>query len=137
MTKDEKTGGETGNQRILVIDDSPVIRDMLEEVLTDEGFTVDTATDGQEGIKLISDRDYLAVICDIHMPRMNGLETVREILSIRPGTGIIMTDSYPDKLAKQARDEGALCCLQKPFDLEELREMLISIKTGRAVKVER
>jgi len=119
--------------RVLVVDDSPIIREMLEEVLTDEGYAVDTAADGESGIALAAGHDYLAIICDVHMPKMNGLETVRSIIGHRPTAKIIVTDSYPDRLAAQAHDEGALCCLQKPFDLNELRSLIRRIKHGMAI----
>jgi hypothetical protein len=44
-----------------------------------------------------------------------------------------MTDSFPDKLAHTARKEGALCCMQKPFDVTELRQLIKDILTGKAV----
>lgn len=111
-------------RKILVIDDSPVIREMLTEILSDEGFSVDTAIDGAKGTALVKKNDYLAIICDVHMPRQNGLETVRKIMAIKPDSRIIMTDSFPDKMAGSATREGAMCCLQKPFDISELRKLL-------------
>lgn len=115
--------------KILVIDDSPVIREMLTEILTDEGFDVETAIDGVQGTALVAKNDYLVIICDVHMPRQNGLETVREIMAMKPDSRIIMTDSLPDKMAGSATREGALCCLQKPFDVTELRNLLNQVIT--------
>jgi CheY-like chemotaxis protein len=111
-------------KRILVIDDSPVIRQLLSDILTDEGYTVAFARDGQEGAEMAIRNDYLAIICDVHMPRMNGLEALREILAVKPESRIIMTDSLPDLMAKTAQKEGAHCCLQKPFEVDELRTIL-------------
>jgi DNA-binding NtrC family response regulator len=123
--------------RILVIDDSPIIRQMLVDILSDDGFVVETAEDGVKGTAMAMNGDYLVVLCDVHMPQRNGLETVRAILGVKPLTRIVMTDSFPDKLATTAREEGALCCLQKPFDVAELREVIARVKAGRAVTVER
>lgn len=120
-------------ERILVIDDSPVIREMLVEILTDDGYAVDTAEDGEKGAMKALAGEYAVILCDVHMPRQNGLDTVREIMATRPSARIIMTDSFPDRLAQSAREEGALCCLQKPFDVTELRELISRIKTGRPV----
>lgn len=114
-------------ERILIIDDSPVIREMLVEILTDSGYTVETAEDGEIGSVKAIENNYSVIICDVHMPRMNGLETVRKIVEAKPNSKILMTDSYPDKLASQARKEGALDCLQKPFDVTELRHKIKSI----------
>jgi two-component system response regulator (stage 0 sporulation protein F) len=115
-------------ERILVIDDSPIIREMLVEILTDAGYRVDTAEDGEVGAAMALRGDYIIILCDVHMPRMNGLETVQEIIQSKPLSRIIMTDSFPDKLAKSAREAGAMCCLQKPFDVTELREMIARVK---------
>ena len=121
-------------ERILVIDDSPIIREMLVEILTDAGYHVDTAEDGEAGAAMALEEDYFVILCDVHMPRMNGLDAVREIIQAKPLSRIIMTDSFPDKLAKSAREEGALCCLQKPFDVTELRDLIARVrnKEGRA-----
>lgn len=115
---------DEGGGKILIIDDSPVIREMLMEILTEEGYFVETAEDGEIGSGMALDNDYDLIICDVHMPRMNGLETVRSVIQAKPDSKIILTDSFPDKLAKQARAEGALTCLQKPFDVNELRRLI-------------
>jgi len=121
--------------RILVIDDSPIIREMLVEILTDAGYKVETAVNGEVGSAMAIQNDYLVILCDVHMPKQNGLETVREIIGAKPDCKIIMTDSFPDKLAESARAEGALCCLQKPFDVVELRDLIDRIRSGRAISV--
>jgi len=123
--------------RILVIDDSPIIREMLREVLTDTGYVVDTADDGEKGTVAALQNDYAVILCDVHMPRRNGLETVRAILAAKPHSRIVMTDSFPDKLAQSARAEGAVCCLQKPFDVTELRDVVSRVKSTGAVTLGR
>ena len=127
----------SSRSRILVIDDSPIIREMLVEILGDAGYAVDTAVDGEKGAAAAIENDYAIILCDVHMPRQNGLETVREIITAKPNSQIIMTDSFPDKLAQSARTEGALCCLQKPFDVTELRRLIEQIITGRAITIGR
>jgi DNA-binding response OmpR family regulator len=122
---------QNSRDKILVIDDSPVIREMLIEILTDDGYTVDVAVDGEIGIAMALATDYLMILCDVHMPRKNGLEAVQEIIAAKAASQIVMTDSLPDKLAQSARDAGALCCLQKPFDVGELRDMIDRIKRGK------
>jgi CheY-like chemotaxis protein len=110
--------------KILVVDDTLVIRQFLEEVLTDIGFEVDLAEDGRVGYELALKGNYVLILSDVHMPVMNGEEMVRKIKKSRPDIPIIMTDSYPDKLAQKAARAGAICCLAKPFDLEELRDKI-------------
>lgn len=115
--------------RILVIDDSEVIRNLLEEYLTDSGYEVDLACDGQEGIEKALTGDYQVVFCDIHMPRRNGYQVFTEVSKKRPEMFFVMTDSLPDQLAEMAQNAGAQCCLTKPFDLDQLRRTLESLLT--------
>ena len=128
---------EPRRDKILVIDDSPVIREMLIEILTDDGYIVDVAIDGEIGVSMALAADYIMILCDVHMPRKNGLEAVQEIIATKPSAQIVMTDSLPDKLAQSARDAGALSCLQKPFDVGELRDMIGKIKSGKVHPVGR
>lgn len=110
--------------RILIVDDSEVIRKLLSEYLVDLGHEVEVAVNGQEGIdKSLSSRFDL-VFCDIHMPRKNGYQVFSEVRAKKPDCKFVMTDSLPDQLAEMAKNEGAHCCLTKPFDLDEVRRIL-------------
>jgi len=119
--------------RILVVDDSKVIRDLLCEYLSENGYDVDSAVDGADGIEKALNGDFSVVICDIHMPRKNGYQVFTEVTAARPTVRFIMTDSLPDELARMAENAGAYCCLTKPFDLEQvkrtLRTVLAPVKT--------
>ena len=117
--------------KILVIDDAPVIRKFLHEVLADAGFEVDTAENGKEGLELIADSEYSIIFCDVHMPVMNGLQTIKSIKMIKPDIPIIMTDSLPEKEAEDAAKAGAIRCLAKPFDLHELQETIRSVLSDK------
>jgi CheY-like chemotaxis protein len=121
--------------KILIIDDTRVIRDFLTEVLTDYGHEVDIAEDGQKGIDKALANKYHLIFCDVHMPNMNGLQTVQEILKINPNTPIIMTDSFPGKLAEEAQAAGALSCLSKPFSLNELKATVNRILSNEKINV--
>ncbi len=110
--------------KILIVDDSEVIRNLLEEYLTDAGFSVDLAIDGQDGIDKALAGDYQVVFCDIHMPRKNGYQVYREVTARKPDLAFIMTDSLPDQLAEMAQSAGAHCCLTKPFDLDQVKRTL-------------
>ena len=121
--------------RVLVIDDAPVIRELLKDVLTDFGFQVDLAGNGLIGTQQVEKNDYDLIFCDVHMPVLNGQETVIRIKEIKPNIPIIMTDSFPDLDAQEAQDAGAICCLNKPFDLDELRQMLKHFLNVNEIKV--
>ena len=109
---------------ILIVDDSSVIRDLLQEYLLDYGYNVDLAFDGADGIEKALDKDYKIIFCDIHMPRKNGYQVFQTVSAKKPESVFIMTDSLPDQLAQMAQDAGAHCCLQKPFNLDEVRELV-------------
>ena len=72
------------DEKILIVDDTPVIRQFLIDVMTDLGFAVHTAENGRLGLDLVLQNDYALIICDVHMPVMNGLQTVLEIKKIKP-----------------------------------------------------
>jgi two-component system response regulator (stage 0 sporulation protein F) len=110
--------------RILVVDDDPIIRKLLLEVLTNDGHQVDAAVNGLEGLKLAGKQPFELVLMDVHMPIMNGLETLIEIRRLFPRLRVAMMDSYPDQLVREAESRGALTCVHKPFDLEEIRGII-------------
>ena len=110
--------------RILIIDDSEVIRNLLKDFLIDCGYEVELAVDGQEGIEKACQGNYDIAICDIHMPRKNGYQVFKEVSIKKPKTCFIMTDSLPDELAEMALEAGAHQCLTKPFDLDQVRATL-------------
>ncbi len=115
------------NARILIVDDSRVIRDLLREYLTDLEYSVDVAVDGQDGIDKALVGDYDVVFCDLHMPRKNGFQVYSEVSRAKPEVSFIMTDSLPDELAAKAEEAGACCCLTKPFDLNEVKRKLLEV----------
>lgn len=109
-------------------DDDPIIRKLLCEVLTDDGHKVRTVTDGAQAIKEAQKEEFELFFSDVHMPVMNGLETLRIMRSMWPHLPVVMMDSYPDQLVRQAQNEGALTCIHKPFDLKEIREVVLKVK---------
>jgi len=117
--------------RILIVDDSEVIRNLLEDYLTDSGHEVYLACDGQEGIDKALQNEYDVIFCDIHMPRKNGYEVFRAVSAAKPNLHFIMTDSLPGELAEMALSAGAHHCLTKPFDLEQVSKALDTLINER------
>jgi two-component system response regulator (stage 0 sporulation protein F) len=115
-------------RQILVVDDTVIIRDLLTEVLRNDGYQVDEAPDGVEAVELVSRNHYDLVITDMHMPKQNGLLTARKIRQIAPETWVVLTDSYPDKLGEAVQREGVIGTICKPFDLKDLRAILNKIE---------
>ena len=111
-------------KRILIVDDSPTIRQQVGMALGQAGFDVIEAADGVEGVNAIrSDSQIAAVICDVNMPRKNGLELVEEVKSGGPNSGVpilILTTEGQPALTQRAKKAGALGWIIKPFNAEVL-----------------
>lgn len=107
--------------KILIIDDEEVIRSTLQEILEYEDYETDLAADGKEGLEMILNQSYDAVICDIKMPKMNGLEVLAKAVEQKPETPVIMISGHGDiETAVDATKKGAYDFLQKPPDLNRL-----------------
>jgi two-component system, chemotaxis family, chemotaxis protein CheY len=119
----EESASAVGNIRILTIDDSKTMRDMLMLTLVDAGFDVIQAVDGKDGIDMLERENVDVVITDINMPRMDGYEVVRQ-LRARPehkATPILVLTTESEAEKKNiAREAGATGWLVKPFDPERL-----------------
>jgi two-component system chemotaxis response regulator CheY len=110
-------------KRILTIDDSKTIRDMLMLTLADAGFDVLQAVDGQDGLDVLDREQVDVVITDINMPKMDGYEVIRQMRSnsAHKSTPILVltTESEADK-KNLARAAGATGWMVKPFDPDRL-----------------
>ncbi len=106
---------------ILIIDDEKSIRKTLTEILSYEGYKVDEAADGQEGFKMFKDKQYDAVLCDIKMPKMDGLEFLEKAREVNADIPIIMVSGHGNiDTAVDAVKKGAYDYISKPPDLNRL-----------------
>jgi two-component system response regulator ResD len=110
--------------KILIIDDSEVIRNLLTEFLGELGHQLDSAVDGAEGLEKASSGEYDLFICDVHLPKMNGYQLLTELGETRGMTPFIFTDSLPDEIADKIHETTGFICLRKPFDLHQLTEVV-------------
>lgn len=104
--------------RILVVDDEPLMRDILRCMLQTEGYEVEEAEDGLEGIQRYRAVPADLVITDLHMPRLNGLDMIKELLHEFPGVKVIMISGDGDMMRNVAQALGIQETLQKPFRME-------------------
>ncbi len=112
---------------ILIVDDQPGIRRLLMEVLTEEGYTVITASNGYEGLQKAKDFEPALILMDMKMPGMDGIETLRELKRTGKSGNVIMMTAYGElELVNQARELGAYAYITKPFDIIALCEMVNS-----------
>jgi DNA-binding NtrC family response regulator len=106
---------------ILIIDDERSIRKTLTEILTYEGYKVDEAGDGEEGLKKFRDKGFDAVLCDIKMPKVDGLEFLEKAAEINPDVPVIMISGHGTiETAVEAVKKGAYDYIAKPPDLNRL-----------------
>ena len=111
--------------RILVVDDEPAVRDSLERALRLDGYEVDLARDGHEGLARVREAAPDAVVLDVLMPVMDGLELCRELRALGDRSPILMLTArhaVADRVA--GLDAGADDYLVKPFELAELQARL-------------
>ncbi|NLR57245.1 sigma-54-dependent Fis family transcriptional regulator [Chitinophaga polysaccharea] len=106
---------------ILIIDDEKSIRKTLTEILSYEGYKVDEAADGMEGFKMFQAKAYDAVLCDIKMPKMDGLEFLEKAREVNADIPIIMVSGHGNiDTAVDAVKKGAYDYISKPPDLNRL-----------------
>lgn len=113
---------------ILVIDDERSIRNTLKDILQYENYIVDEAENGEVGLDKIKKKDYNVVLCDIKMPKKDGMEVLEEALNLKPDTQFIMISGHADMdIAVEATKKGAYDFIQKPLDLNRI---LVSIRNA-------
>ncbi|HPT12186.1 MAG TPA: sigma-54 dependent transcriptional regulator [Bacteroidales bacterium] len=114
--------------KILVIDDERAIRNTLKDVLEYEKYEVDLAEDGPTGLELFQHGSFDAVLCDIKMAKMDGIEVLQKLMEESPDTPVIMISGHGNiESAVDAIKKGAFDFLEKPLDLNRL---LITIRNA-------
>lgn len=109
--------------RILIVEDEAAIRRVLKKILTEENekYEVDEAEDGVVGMEKIKVTDYDLVLCDIKMPKMDGMEVLKATKKIKPETPMVMISGHGDlETAVECMKLGAFDYISKPPDLNRL-----------------
>ena len=116
--------------RILAVDDSPSMRDMVRISLTGAGFEVTQANDGEEALKLAKEQLFDLILSDVNMPRMDGIELIR---ALRAQTSyrhmpilMLTTDDSPDR-KREGKEAGATGWMVKPFDPAQLIATMLRV----------
>ena len=114
--------------QILIIDDERSIRKTLKEILSFEGYEVEEARDGEEGIHMAMKKPFDAILCDVNMPKADGLEVLNKLKEQLPDIPVIMISGYGTiETAVEAVKKGAFDFIAKPPDLNRL---LITIRNA-------
>ncbi len=123
---------------LLVVDDDLSMREMLEVMLTPEGYDVEYAEDGVKAIQMLKDKEYDLILCDIRMEPVGGLEVLREAKGRLPQTVVIMISAYATtETAVEAMKEGAYDYIPKPFNVDEVKQTIRDALDRRTLEFEK
>jgi len=112
-------------KKVLVVDDQFGIRVLLQEVLTQEGYNVFLAPNGQTALEIVRTEEPDLILLDMKIPGMDGLEILHNIRKMEFQTKVIMMTAYGElDLIQEAMEMGALSHFTKPFDIDELRQVV-------------
>ncbi|MES2517247.1 MAG: sigma-54 dependent transcriptional regulator [Bacteroidota bacterium] len=107
--------------KLLIIDDEKAIRGALRDILEYEGYTIEEASDGEQGLELVTQNDYDVVLCDIRMPKLEGLDLLQKATEMGKGAQFIMISAFGNvETAVEATKRGAFDFISKPPDLNRL-----------------
>lgn len=117
--KTERRSSKRGS--VLVVDDEEIMREVLETLLTAEGYRVDLAKTGEEGLEAYGRRAFDVVLLDVSMPGIGGLRALEEFLKMDSDAVIVMITAYATfDTAIAAWERGAFGCIRKPFQNEQI-----------------
>ena len=111
--------------RVLIVDDDPLNRDILQTLLATQGFVILTAVDGEEGLAVAREQQPDLILLDVMMPKIDGIEVCRRLRKSAPLIGIVMLSVKSNEEDKiEAFDAGADDYITKPFHVGELAARL-------------
>jgi len=123
---------------VLLVDDEEQFLDALSQRLEARGLKVDAVTSGEEAVKQVEDHSFDAIVVDLAMPGIDGIETLKRIKEKRPDLEIIMLTGHATvKSGIEAMKLGAEDFLEKPVDLNELLAKIGEAKHKRMLVVEK
>jgi two-component system response regulator (stage 0 sporulation protein F) len=115
--------------KILIVDDQPGVRYLLDIVIREVGHRVYTARNGLEAVSMVKSIHPDLIFMDVRMPLMGGLEALGQIKATNPETEVIIMTAYgSEETVTRAMEGGALCCIAKPFDVEKIKELLENLE---------
>lgn len=121
--------------RLLIVEDEPLLRITMSDALRKEGWTVDVAEDGVQGVTLFERHLHEVVLTDLVMPRMDGMEVLRRVKALQPdATVVIITAHGTVDKAVEAMREGAADFIAKPFSMAQLMVRLSNICSVRQLR---
>ncbi len=115
------TATDAPRPKVLIVDDEAGLREMLVFGLTDRGYDVSVAADGDAGISMVETRPFDLVVSDIMMPGTSGVEVLKRIKEVQPTTEVIMATGFATlETAIESMKSGAYDFIPKPYELDQL-----------------
>ncbi len=119
MSPNEKQ--DEAQHRVLIIDDEKNMRHMLESLLSKVGYTVESASDGEQGLNMVKSSFFKIILCDVKMPGIGGLEFLKAAVNYIEDSMVIMMSAYGSiDMAVEAMKSGAFDFISKPFKSDEI-----------------
>ncbi len=119
-------------KRILVVDDDPAVRALLEIVGRRAGFVVDTAVDGLDALEQLRAQEYVIVILDLMMPRVNGYDVVQQLRSEPRRPAIVVVTAMTGTFVSDLDPQVVQSIIRKPFDVEMMAAVLTDLAAAMA-----
>jgi len=121
--------------RILVVDDDLGMRDLLEIMLTQEGYEVACGGDPDKALQRVRKEQFDLVITDLKMPKMDGIEFLKQVKELKPETQVILITAFASgNTALSAMKEGAYDYIEKNFDIDELKRIVHEAMEQKGIK---
>ena len=121
----------SGARTVLIVDDDRLVGESLRKILTNAGYAVVVAANGESALDVARAQPVDVVLLDLVMPRMDGIKTLRYLRQLRPDLGVVILAGEVSPAARRAALEyGAAVVMLKPPDLEELLRVIARLAEG-------
>ena len=125
------------DERVLLVDDDKAFTEILAERMAERGLKVDIADNGETALKMIKEAAYDAIILDLAMPGMDGIETLKHLIKKQPELQVILLTGYATvEKGVEAVKKGAMDFLEKPVDLQKLLDKIRQASAQKMLLVE-
>ena len=112
-------------RKILLVEDETVVREALRDWLTEDGYVVDVAEDGEEALEKIKKEEFGVIVLDLRLPGIDGLQVFEEAKELKPETKGVIITAYPSKETREkAQRLGLLDYLAKPFKAKDVEKII-------------
>ena len=126
------------SSHLLIVDDERSMRELLEYMLSKEGYTISLAENGRTAVEMVASTDFDLILCDIRLGDITGIEVLRAAKQKNPQSVVIMISAYATtETAVEAMNDGAFDYVPKPFDNEELKQTIAHALERKTLEAER